>query len=335
MLSEKPQTSQACECQPAMQKTLATRSERLQAALLGSVIGDAHAAPLHWYYSKDVLKEHIKQFYCDSDKMIYFHKPAELFHPDSWKYFSKLPAQEFHGHIIHTPLHFWQTPGTPYHCTLEKGQCTVSGHIVQLLAQSLIAKNGCYDPHDYLQRYIEFFETPNKNPDLYIEGMHRHFFKQLKEHGKQPNQCGLENETCASGMVFCLALILFFGAQSTTMLFDTSFLQEHTMLSHVSEEMVSINKLLAKLLVSLLHTLSEDNDNNCSAVLESIGNSSSVSSSPLHAVKMKNHLSDSFDSFQKNFLYNNSLHLPAILEEASLKHLSDDQVFDLFEFSIS
>jgi len=38
-------------------------ASRTRGAILGAHIGDALAFPYHWYYSYDILKEHMAQYY--------------------------------------------------------------------------------------------------------------------------------------------------------------------------------------------------------------------------------------------------------------------------------
>ena len=42
-------------------------------------------------------------------------------------------------------------------------------------------KNGCYDPDEWLERYIGFMLTPGSHKDTYLEEYHRGFFTKYSQ----------------------------------------------------------------------------------------------------------------------------------------------------------
>lgn len=63
-------------------------AKRIRLAMLGMQAGDAIAAPLHWYYSIDIMKQHLKEFWGCDQLREYSAVPPALRgkHPDSWNY---------------------------------------------------------------------------------------------------------------------------------------------------------------------------------------------------------------------------------------------------------
>jgi hypothetical protein len=132
-------------------------SDRVASSLLGACIGDALAAPLHWYYDLQRMRTDIKESfpsYCkdENGRLVAFCRaPSNLKHPDSWSYFSQYnPVIDPLG-IVHERLSDWTEPGTYYHAHLEPGEPTTTVQLALLLSRSLVARAG-YDYSDYLDR---------------------------------------------------------------------------------------------------------------------------------------------------------------------------------------
>jgi hypothetical protein len=59
-------------------------------------------------------------------------------------------------------------------------QVTHTVALANLLMES-IAEDGGYDWQKYMARYLDFWRTPGRNSDTYVEIVHRHFFERLAE----------------------------------------------------------------------------------------------------------------------------------------------------------
>jgi hypothetical protein len=94
--------------------------ERIRRALLGMQAGDAIAAPIHWYYTIDVMKEHLRDhFGAGPDGLRHYAAvPSALHgkHPDSWNYM-KVRAGP--------PLLVWAALVA---CGSDRGCCTPRRH---------------------------------------------------------------------------------------------------------------------------------------------------------------------------------------------------------------
>ena len=68
-------------------------SERIASSILGACVGDALAAPIHWYYDLERMRSDLKNSFPDESKdqngrLAFFSRvPSDLIHPDSWSYF--------------------------------------------------------------------------------------------------------------------------------------------------------------------------------------------------------------------------------------------------------
>jgi len=197
--------------------------DRIVGALFGQLVGDCLGVPVHWYYSTDVLQEHIKQFYNDDGKgtLTEFHLPnPSAFHPDSFNAFKPELIEEFKPLIIAnftrkfgnstTTLEQAWNAGAQYHCTLELGENTI-GTMLSCVLRDLLAheyltaqkammnKDGnqqqqqehkvqkpvCYTTEKFVTKYMEFFTTPLHH-DFYIGALHRNFFKKVWANGADP-----------------------------------------------------------------------------------------------------------------------------------------------------
>jgi hypothetical protein len=160
-------------------------AERSRRALRGMRAGDALAAPLHWYYSIDVMKDHLQQAFGCEQLRDYAAVPAGLRHPDSWSYMKSFDPAKCKIDLLHgKPV--W-AEGTFYHAELKPGEATHTVALANLLMRSL-AEDGGYDFEKYLARYLDFWQTSGQNTDTYIEIVHRHFFERLAEGTPSPGR---------------------------------------------------------------------------------------------------------------------------------------------------
>ncbi len=255
----------------------------IQGALLGACIGDTHAFRLHWYYSYDIMREHVLQFYCtgNEDYMTDFHAvhPSAK-HPDSFKYFSKYDPKKVEHEdfkdefrIFHHSSELWKKEGQPYHLTLRQGENTITVQLAMILmeelTESLKSKDqsvsyyneSLYPKSRYLERYFDFFTKENQHNDFYIEEIHREFFANYAK-GKPLDECGKEDETCLSGLTLMLPLVFVFGQnvvkavseeeRHNAMHLLKDIVCQHSILTHRSNQMAELVFHIAELLVNIM-----------------------------------------------------------------------------------
>ena len=184
-------SSSAAEASPVLQShaDLAV-SERLERSLLAMYAGDALAAPIHWYYSIDVMRKDLREAYGCNQLQDYRAVAPGLRHPDSWQYFKSFKPADAEINITHDKSHLWSEPGTFYHGFLQPGENTHTVSLARLLLNTIMV-DGTYDYRDYLRRYQEFWRTPGRHNDTFVEGVHRHFFEKLAA-GAEPHDCGMD-----------------------------------------------------------------------------------------------------------------------------------------------
>lgn len=229
------------------------KRDRLMASMIGMHMGDAISAPLHWYYSYQVLREHVQAYYGGEAMSKYHqvHGALRSNHPDSAKYFAgaceepniKAPKAD----IVHEKGEEWRTPGMNYHADLRLGESSLTSQVAQQLADSIVCKGG-YDYHDYIKRYISLFCDPGRHHDTYIETVHRHYFEQLGE-GVPAHECGLKDENCLSGFATVMPLMLMLSGADHTAQQDV--IEKHLRLTHDADALVQ-EVFLVHELVSLL-----------------------------------------------------------------------------------
>lgn len=225
--------------------------ERIRRALLGMQAGDAIAAPIHWYYTIDVMKEHLRDhFGAGPDGLRHYAAvPSALHgkHPDSWNYMKAFDPSKPEIDIVHEKKRFWNEPGHFYHSELAAGEVTHTVALSLLLLRS-IAEDGGYDWEKYVQRYLDFWRTPGANSDTYVEIVHRHFFERLAA-GAPLHACGME-ESCLSGFAVVMPLVLAtYGAPEEQ---AHAAIEAHLRLTHNSDKLVAETRRMTGCMRALL-----------------------------------------------------------------------------------
>lgn len=158
-----------------------SRSSSLSHAFVGSLVADAVAMPVHWYYDTSALDRD----YGEIDGFLSPRNP----HAGSILWRSHYRARNELGEILHDQAQFWGQRGVHYHQFLEAGENTVNYQLaIELFAQ--ILEQRFYDADRWLERYIERMRTPGWHRDTYVEEYHRAFFDNLAQ-GKKPRSCGI------------------------------------------------------------------------------------------------------------------------------------------------
>lgn len=155
-----------------------------EAAYHGSLIADAFAMPVHWYYNR----EEMDRDYPDLDRYL----PPLPHHPDSILWRSEYTPLNEKGEILHDQARFWGQRNIHYHRNLEAGENTVNFKLARALFEQISA-NGGYEPRNWMKNYIELMLTPGWHRDTYLEEYHRAFFTRYSQ-GKNILKCGISDE---------------------------------------------------------------------------------------------------------------------------------------------
>ena len=122
-----------------------SKCDRVRGALLGLLIGDAIAMPVHWYYNRAALQ-------ADYGTVRDFMEPRPV-HPDSIFWRSRLEAPSPELDILGDHRRFWGHRGVHYHQNLHAGENTLTAKLATEVWESLHQCGG-YDRDDYLKRYL-------------------------------------------------------------------------------------------------------------------------------------------------------------------------------------
>ena len=187
---------------PNKTKTAADLQSRVRGALLGSLIGDALAMPVHWYYDRAALARdygHVSDFLAPKNP-----------HPDSifWRSSWAAPSPELD--ILGSERAAWGQKGVHYHQNLAAGENTLTGKLAAEVWQSLIDCGG-HDPADFLRRYVDLLTHPDRHGDTYLEECHRGFFTNLGQ-GKPLEKCAVD-EKHVGGLSLMLPVALYYAAK--------------------------------------------------------------------------------------------------------------------------
>jgi len=150
----------------------------------GSVVADAVAMPVHWYYDRAALRAE----YGDISSYLAPKNP----HTGSILWRSEYHALNEKGEILHDQKPYWGQRGIHYHQFLKAGENTLNFQLARALVD-LCERNDGYDPDVWLDRYIDFMLTPGSHLDTYVEEYHRGFFTRYAQ-GKKPRKCAISDE---------------------------------------------------------------------------------------------------------------------------------------------
>jgi len=254
------------------------QTRRIENALWGLFISDALSMPAHWFYKLEYLKKEFGK--------IENYNNAPHPHPESFMvgngYFPDIEKANALGRkydILHQHIKFYTTSynhldidtkeragehanAMPelkeryhYHHGLKAGENTLGANLVRVLLRSII-KGDTYNQDTFLDDFVEFMTTPNKNSDPYSEIYIRAWFENYSK-GLEPRLCAQQQKTVWSigshgGVIRPLVLSLLYNEPYQALGHAIS----HQQLTHVSENVSSSLGVL----VPLLHNLSESDD---------------------------------------------------------------------------
>ncbi len=155
-----------------------------QAAYLGSLVADALAMPVHWYYDRSALAR-------DYGQVTHYLAPKNP-HPGSILWRSHYQALNEKGEILHEQAQFWGQRDVHYHQFLRAGENTLNFQLATELVRFSQAIGG-YNPDQWLTHYAELMLTPGWHRDTYLEEYHRGFFTNYSK-GKALRKCSIRDE---------------------------------------------------------------------------------------------------------------------------------------------
>ncbi|MFM9198114.1 MAG: ADP-ribosylglycohydrolase family protein, partial [Planctomycetia bacterium] len=209
---------------------------------LGSLVADAVAMPVHWYYDRQALAR-------DYGTITGYLAPRNP-HPDSILWRSSYAAAGPKTDILREQAAYWGKRGVHYHQFLAAGENTLN----QLLAVELyemVRRDRDYDPERWLDRYIAFMLAPGRHRDTYVEEYHRDFFTNLAA-GRKPINCGVR-DVHIGGLVPVPALVAALGPRHHDL---RRIVRLHVGLSHKDAEVLDAADVFLNLLVRV--TMGED-----------------------------------------------------------------------------
>jgi len=158
-------------------------SPRLQNAFLGSLVADALAMPVHWYYDVAALDR-------DYPRLTSYEAPRSP-HSESFLWRYQYKPRNAKADILHDQAVYWGKPGIHYHQFLSRGENTLNFRLAVELYR-LVVQSGAYDADRWLDRYIELMQTRGWHRDTYVEEYHRRFFQNFAS-GRSPRKCGVDD----------------------------------------------------------------------------------------------------------------------------------------------
>lgn len=206
-------------------------------ALLGALVADAVAMPVHWYYDRAALVRD----YGTVDRFLAPRSP----HADSILWRSRYEPLNERGDILREQARYWGQRGVHYHQFLAAGENTLNFQLAVELFE-MVRESGKYDPDAWLERYIEFMLTPGRHRDTYVEEYHRAFFTNLAR-GKKPRACGIE-DVHIGGLSQVPALIAALGAGNSELV---EIVKTHVGLTHRNDGVIRAAVCLTRIHAAL------------------------------------------------------------------------------------
>lgn len=208
---------------------------------LGSLIADAVAMPVHWYYDRQALDRDYPDLLPPPRGPAYLAPRSP--HPDSilWRSQWTSPGPAFD--ILRDQATFWGRRGVHYHQFLAAGENTLNFRLAVEL-HDLVRRQRGYDPDRWLDRYVALMLEPGWHRDTYVEEYHRHFFTNLAA-GRKPINCGVR-DVHIGGLVPVPALVAGLGPRHPDL---RDVVRRHVALTHKDDGVLAAADALARILV--------------------------------------------------------------------------------------
>jgi ADP-ribosyl-[dinitrogen reductase] hydrolase len=216
-------------------------AKNLYAAYTGSLVADAVAMPVHWYYDTAALDR-------DYGPITGYQKPKNP-HAGSILWRSTYTPVNERGDILREQAQYWGQRGVHYHQFLAAGENTLNFQLARELHHWATARGG-YEPDAWLEHYIECMLAPGWHRDTYVEEYHRGFFTNYAQ-GKKPNRCGISDVHIgglAQVPALCAALTTC-GVNEEDAMIDA--VATHIGLTHRHDRVIDAGRTLARLLIKL------------------------------------------------------------------------------------
>lgn len=207
-------------------------------AYLGSLVADAVAMPVHWYYDRAALAR-------DYGQVRSYLAPKNP-HPGSILWRSAYTPLNERGDILHEQARYWGQRGVHYHQFLAAGENTLNFQLAARLYEQT-RRLGRYDADTWLEEYVRFMLTPGSHHDTYVEEYHREFFTNYAR-GRKPHACGVA-DVHIGGLVPVPALFAALPDASASALADA--VQTHVALTHKDEGVLGAAAALTRMLVAV------------------------------------------------------------------------------------
>jgi ADP-ribosylglycohydrolase len=219
-------------------------SHPVTAAYHGSLIADALAMPVHWYYNREALD-------LDYPNLDQFCSPLK-FHPDSILWRSEYNTPNEKGDILHDQAVFWGQRNIHYHQNLTAGENTANFKLARILYEQ-VNTAGHYCETAWLDLYIKKMLTPGWHHDTYLEEYHRGFFTRYAQ-GKDSRKCGIRDEHIG-GLATVPALVAALMGSEQHQKLDREKISQtvktHVTLTHRHGNVLRAADCLTRLLIDL------------------------------------------------------------------------------------
>jgi len=149
----------------------------------GSLVADAVAMPVHWYYDTAALDRDVPD--------LSTYQPPPRSHPDSILWRSQYTPPTPDADILHEQARFWGRKHIHYHQFLQEGENTLNFQLARELHQWILSR-GHYDPEGWLTHYVQCLRTPGWHRDTYVEEVHRGFFIHRAQ-GRPLTRCAISD----------------------------------------------------------------------------------------------------------------------------------------------
>lgn len=210
-------------------------------AMFGSLVADALAMPVHWYYDTQRLDR-------DYGQLTGYVAPKNP-HSDSILWRSNYTPRNARANILHDQAKYWGQRGVHYHQFLAAGENTINYQLGKELYLNIL-EDGVYDSEKWLSRYIECLLKGGWHKDTYLEEYHRAFFDNYAK-GMAPTDCGIDDLHIGGlSQVPCLlAGLIETGVTSL----DRQLLQveRHTRLTHRNQYVSKAAAAMTRILYSI------------------------------------------------------------------------------------
>lgn len=231
---------------------------RAHAPLLGSLVADAVAMPVHWYYDTRALDRDYPEL---ADPATTFLAPRSP-HPDSILWRSQWTPPDPKFDILGEQAAFWGRRGVHYHQFLPAGGSTLNQRLAVELFR-MLRRDRDYNPERWLDRYVAFMLDPAGHRDTYVEECHRHFFSNLAS-GRKPVSCGVR-DIHIGGLVPVPAIVAGLGPRHPDLL---RIVRLHVSLTHKDPQVLEAADALARMLARVAREDAADDPDLRTVILE-------------------------------------------------------------------